>query len=584
MKPEKSRTKVTTNDSPELELKVDEEDLGNNQAAHSLVPVTLEQGGRTAASIEASHADSNLKTGFYGKGKTETAAEPSSASKKKGEKSQEAHDLKPISDEEILIPYRPFASAENWMQYRFSARDSLKLWFAMTLIVLFFAVSGPGWIIFQITRWMGKSWFPDIAGAGTSTMEQSYLVLSLLFWFCILAFATVSAVYYSMPTHISLTREGITLIWCSTRSLKKFLPWWMVERVDLFWPEGKTSAQECHIKFKDKRGSYPISLKLGAITKERDRNKILTAIQTWAPDAHKDSQLLEVLTPAQDHSYTELWLQALSAPPKRERLAPLTESTTLFDGRYRVAHSLGVGGQGTAYLATDLTEDSEVVLKEFILPVYVDTNVLRQSLERMQNEAAILRKLDNPRIVRLNNFFVEDHRGYLVLERINGESLQQLVTREGRLPEKTVVGLAVQMCEILDYLHGLEPAVIHRDFTPDNLILDKDGTLKLVDFNVAQQTESTTTGTVVGKHSYISPEQFRGRPTPQSDIYAMGATLFYLLTGESPEPIKVSHPKEKRAQVSEGLDLIVAHATAFNTELRYASVSELKEELDSLVL
>src|SRR3978361_1386281 len=107
----------------------------------------------------------------------------------------------------------------------------------------------------------------------------------------------------------------------------------------------------------------------------------------------------------------------------------------------------------------------------------------------------MLKRLDNHRVVRLIEFFVEDHRGYLVLERIDGLSLRRIVEEEGRMSEERVRGLAAQMCSILTYLHNLSPPVVHRDFTPDNLILGKDGVLKLVDFNVAQQTESTATGT-----------------------------------------------------------------------------------------
>src|SRR5581483_5192636 len=100
-----------------------------------------------------------------------------------------------------------------------------------------------------------------------------------------------------------------------------------------------------------------------------------------------------------------------------------------------------------------------------------------------------------------------------------------------------------QMCEILAYLHGLEPPVVHRDFTPDNLMITDDGTLKLLDFNVAMSADNAaTSSTAVGKHAYMAPEQFRGLPEPKSDIYSLGATLHFLLTGRDPEPISVSHP------------------------------------------
>jgi len=223
-----------------------------------------------------------------------------------------------------------------------------------------------------------------------------------------------------------------------------------------------------------------------------------------------------------------------------------------------VLGAIGVGGQGSAYSARDRINNTTVVLKEFILPVFVNVKVRKSALEQFENEAKILRQLNNDQIVKLLDFFVEDHRAYLVLEHIDGTSLRSLIEKKGVAGEPQVRNLAVQMCHILEYLHGLAPPVVHRDFTPDNLILRSDGTLKLIDFNVAQQVEETTTGTVVGKHAYLPPEQFRGETTSQSDLYAPGATLFYLLVGEDPEPISVSKPILNTENVSQGLSDIVA--------------------------
>ncbi len=120
-------------------------------------------------------------------------------------------------------------------------------------------------------------------------------------------------------------------------------------------------------------------------------------------------------------------------------------------------------------------------------------------------------RLDHPQVVKLEDFFVEDHRAYLVLEHIDGENLREIVLRDGPMSEERIKKLGEQMCSILTYLHKLSPPLVHRDFTPDNLILHKDGTLKLIDFNDAQQVEYATTGTVVGKQAYLPPEQFRGQ-------------------------------------------------------------------------
>jgi len=254
----------------------------------------------------------------------------------------------------------------------------------------------------------------------------------------------------------------------------------------------------------------------------------------------------------------------------------------LHEARYQILGAIGVGGQGSAYTALDRIENTTVVLKEFILPVYVNVKVRKSALEQFENEAKILRQLNSDQIVKLLDFFVEDHRAYLVLEHIEGTSLRNLVEKQGPVAEVKVRQLAVQMCAILEYLHNLQPPVIHRDFTPDNLILRSDGTLKLIDFNVAQQVEETTTGTVVGKHAYLPPEQFRGETTTQSDLYALGATLYYLLTGEDPEPISSSRPTDKVSTVSQGLSDIVTHANAVSEDNRYKTAEEIRKDIVTL--
>src|SRR5262249_46009135 len=148
-------------------------------------------------------------------------------------------------------------------------------------------------------------------------------------------------------------------------------------------------------------------------------------------------------------------------------------------------------------------------------------NVSKKVLDHIQRQAELLKRIEHPQIVKLVDLFVEDQRAYLVLEHIPGESLRELVDREGPLPEEAVISLGIQMCDLLAHLHCQSPPVIHRDFTPENLIHTKEEQIKLIDFNVAQQMESKATRTVVGKHSYIPPEQFRGKASTQSDIYAM---------------------------------------------------------------
>ena len=252
------------------------------------------------------------------------------------------------------------------------------------------------------------------------------------------------------------------------------------------------------------------------------------------------------------------------------------------ESRYEVLHSLGVGGQGTAYLCRDLkTSDKNlVVLKETILPVFVDPIVRHKALESFEREAKLLQSLEHVGIVQLLDFFVEDHRAYLVLEHLSGSNMREHVLKEGPVTEAKLQYYACQMCAILKFLH--ERGVVHRDFSPENLILDANDRIKLIDFNVAQQAQGGSQGAIVGKPAYMPPEQFRGKATSQSDIYALGATLFFLLTGQDPEAITQSSVVAVNSAISPGLNQIVKRCTALQLNHRYQSTDQVAVDLDAL--
>ncbi|MBX9724023.1 MAG: serine/threonine protein kinase, partial [Candidatus Obscuribacterales bacterium] len=281
-------------------------------------------------------------------------------------------------------------------------------------------------------------------------------------------------------------------------------------------------------------------------------------------------------------SNNELWLKSLSSAPKEAELMPLYPGDFVGTDRYQIISRIGVGGQGTAYLAKDCSQNQNIVLKETLFPVYVDAEVRAKAEARYKNEVAMLARLDNPHVVRMLDSFVDEHRGYLVLEYIDGLSLRQLVKKEGALADTKVIELAIEMANILKYIHELSPPLVHRDFTPENLLLEKDGRLVLIDFNVARQVESTKTATVVGKHAYIPPEQFRGDADARSDIYAFGATLFFLLCAEDPEPISQSFPAAQNLGINSQLNELVGRATALDMSERYASAEEVLLALNSI--
>ncbi len=417
------------------------------------------------------------------------------------------------------------------------------------------------------------------------------------------------------PNRLRITPQLIELIskrgvvqHCRSRIL-----WKDLVSVKLYRPDNSASIDKWEINFytDETRTARPMSLAFSSINNEQEQRALIEAVERFAPQSTIDPVLLEQFQTPHTRSYTELWLQSLSAPPKRERLTPLKPGQTLHGGRYLIADQLAVGGQGTAYLAQDKRVGSypsaetdpmtgaadlspahstmtgapggvlknAIVLKEFVLPVYVDKEVRRQAVEKFQRESQTLKELDHPQIVRLLDFFVEDHRAYLVLEHVKGRSLREIVEADGVLSEELARDLLTQMCEILDYLHSLEKPIIHRDFTPDNLILGPDGKLKLIDFDVARKSDSAAKTSVVGKHAFIPPEQFRGRPTVQSDIYAMGATMFFLLTGQDPEPLSMSSPRAAGAVISEELDAVIQRSTELELTNRFNSAQEIARTL-----
>lgn len=324
-----------------------------------------------------------------------------------------------------------------------------------------------------------------------------------------------------------------------------------------------------------------------------DPSEFFSAVRTWAPGVMREDAAL--LKEASNH--TRLWLDSFAHTHGRTcSSSELSAGTKLQEGRYQILGAIGQGGQGTAYLAgvcaaaqtgdgkpmpPQKTMPPEVVLKEYILPMhhFRTQSILTENAEKLNKEATILEKIDHEQIVRLYGHFVEDYRGYLVMEHVEGTSLKDLVGREGKQPEAFVIEIASQVCDILTYLHELSPSIVHRDLTPDNLILQDNGKVKLVDFNVAHQMNSSATATVVGKHAYIPPEQFKGKPLPQSDVYALGCTMHYLLTGREPEPITPSSPQMLCATVSDDLNRVVKRATALNTAERFASAAQLQQAL-----
>ena len=212
--------------------------------------------------------------------------------------------------------------------------------------------------------------------------------------------------------------------------------------------------------------------------------------------------------------------------------------------RYKIIDFLGEGMSGETYKALDLQNNDYVALKVLSLQQMSNWKVM----ELFEREAKIIAQIKHPAIPTYLNYFQIDYpqekRWYLIQKLVLGQSLTTLVENNWRATEDEIIDIASQVLEILIYLHGFNPPVIHRDIKPQNIIRQSDGKICLVDFGAVTDIYRQTligSSTVVGTYGYMAPEQFRGKAVPTTDLYGLGATLLYLLTYSSPADL----PQEK---------------------------------------
>lgn len=278
-------------------------------------------------------------------------------------------------------------------------------------------------------------------------------------------------------------------------------------------------------------------------------------------------------------TYTELWEDELKRRFKAAAFMPLAPGLIMRGGSLTIVRQLALGGLSAVYLA-QLNGNKLVVLKESVVPDDARSELKDKAREMFSREAKLLMQLHHPNIVKVIDNFEEGGRSYLLLDYVSGQDLRQYVKQNGRLREYQVLGPAIQIADILTYLHSKEPPLLHRDLTPDNIVLRADGSVVVIDFGAANEFIGNATGTFVGKQAFIAPEQFRGKAVAKSDIYAFGATLYYLLTGQDPEALSQSEPSAV-CQIKEDLSDLVKRCTSLEPDERPEAreVSQVLKEL-----
>lgn len=279
-------------------------------------------------------------------------------------------------------------------------------------------------------------------------------------------------------------------------------------------------------------------------------------------------------------------------------LKQLTPGAELADGDYQIVRSISKGGMGAVYLARDRRAFERLCVVKQMLDYYDpgDPDERRRAQQRFEEEGRTLATLSHPGIPRIYAFIQEFGRYYIVMEYIEGDNLASFVTHQGdagpvaptrRLHQEEVIRYVIQVCRILEYLHERPRPVVHQDVKPANLILESlSGDVRLVDFGTARSRghaegdpgEDEEEG-VYGTAGYAPPEQYRGKPVPHSDVFALAATAYHVLTDDDPQDHPFQWPHLER--LPRELGLALQRALRNNPDDR-SSARELRQALEAM--
>lgn len=258
----------------------------------------------------------------------------------------------------------------------------------------------------------------------------------------------------------------------------------------------------------------------------------------------------------------------------------------IIDGKYEILREIGRGGMSVVYLAMDKRLNKQWAIKEFRKDK--DDESRRIALEALLKEANLMKKLDHPTLPRIVDIIDDTKTVYIVMDYIEGESLNKVLDAYGAQPQEAVIEWAKQLSEVLDYLHTRVPPVIYRDMKPANIMLKPDGTIRLIDFGIAREYKKGKAGdtTSIGTRGYAAPEQFgdKGQTDARTDIYSLGVTLYHLVTGKNPAepPYEIYPIRHWNANLSSGLEWLIQKCTQLNPNDRFQSCAEVTYVLENL--
>jgi len=275
--------------------------------------------------------------------------------------------------------------------------------------------------------------------------------------------------------------------------------------------------------------------------------------------------------------------------------APKEELTTgsTFAGRYQIIEELGKGGMGKVYKVHDMKIKEKIALKLIKPEIAKD----KKTIERFSNELRLTRKIRHKNVCQMFDLGEDQGTQFITMEYVPGEDLRSLIRRIGQLPIGKSISIFKQICEGLAEAHRL--GVVHRDLKSNNIMIDKEGNVRIMDFGIARSLEAkgiTGAGMMIGTPEYMSPEQVEGKEVDQrSDIYSLGVILYEMVTGrvpfegDTPFTIGMKHkgeipqnPKKLNSQISDELDRVIMRCLEKEKEKRYPSAGEVRSELENI--
>jgi len=269
--------------------------------------------------------------------------------------------------------------------------------------------------------------------------------------------------------------------------------------------------------------------------------------------------------------------------------APLVNSHLLIQ-RYRILGQLGRGGFGAVYQAEDIRFGNRAVAIKEMNPVNLSPQEIAEATEAFKHEALLLANLTHPNLPRIYDHFSDTGRWYLVMDFIEGETLEEYLQKApgGYLPVEEVLDIGMQLCSVLGYLHACQPPIIFRDLKPANIMRTAEGNYYLIDFGIARHFKPGQAKDTVafGSPGYAAPEQYgRRQTTPRADIYSLGTTLHHLLSGDDPSltPFRFAPFQFNGQLATAGLDTLIMQMVEVDERKRPASMAVIRQELQRRV-